>query len=218
MIRASQPIEGRQASTDDAVHVTSVLVSAFVGGDLGPWLVPNKTQRRRMYRPYFGMLTRHALEYGLVNITTDGKAVAVMFLRGGGRRVPEIPAYEHRMEQIFGDRVDRFRALDAATEANHPDDVEHLYVQFVAVNLDAQRRGYGSALLDHLHQLADRLGLPCYLESTGSGPTALYDRHGYQPRPSFRIAGDGPQLWPMWRPASNTTDRAGEPAAAAASR
>ncbi|GLZ01870.1 GNAT family N-acetyltransferase [Actinoplanes sp. NBRC 103695] len=200
MTRHDRLIEVRRATTQDATQVTAVLVAAFVNGDLGPWLVPNKRDRRRMYQPYFGMLVRHALEHGWVHITSDGKAVAVSYLRGGGQVIPEIPEYDRRLSRIFGGYAEGFRALDAAIEAHHPDDVEQCYVQFLAVNPDVQRRGRGSLLLDDLHEYADRLGLPCYLESTGAGPTALYDRHGYRPRPSFRIAAGGPELFPMWRP------------------
>ncbi|MEV6631909.1 GNAT family N-acetyltransferase [Actinoplanes sp. NPDC051470] len=203
MTRLDEPIVVRRATTGDATQVTAVLVAAFVNGDLGPWLVPTRRDRIRMYKPYFGMLTRHALKHGRVDITGDGKAVAVSYRRGSGLVVPEIVDYDYRLARIFGVHAEGFRDLDAALEEHHPDDVGHWYLQLLAVNPDVQRRGRGSALLDHLHQFTDRLGLPCYLESTGAGPTALYDRHGYQPQPPFRIGRSGPQVFPMWRPTAS---------------
>jgi GNAT superfamily N-acetyltransferase len=200
-----KPILIRRATNRDLDALAGVLAVAFGDrGDLREGLVPDKRDRRRMYPPYFRMLGAHALTYGWVDITTDSTAVAVSYLRGGGRQVPEIGDYDRRLERIFGAYADAFRELDTALDTHYPEEVEHCYLQLIAVHPDVQRSGYGSALLDHVHQRADALGLPCYLESTGAGPTALYDRHGYQIRPSFRITPGGAELTPMWRPTTGT--------------
>jgi GNAT superfamily N-acetyltransferase len=208
MLPSRTPIVVRRATVEDLEPVTDVLAAAFAEkGDLREGLVPDKRDRRRMYPPYFRMLTGHALKFGWIDVTTDGKAAVVSYLAGGPRAVPEIPGYDQQLGRIFGAYADAFRELDAALEAHHPVDVEHCYVQFVAVYPDMQRSGYGSALLDRLHERADALGLACYLESTGAGPTALYDRHGYQTRPAFRTRPGGAELTPMWRPHAATSVR-----------
>ena len=69
----------------------------------------------------------------------------------------------------------------------------------------------GSALLAHHHTALDATGTPAYLEATGSRNARLYARHGYRPRRSYRITGDGPTLHPMWlRPGGAVYPSGGE--------
>jgi len=201
MTDIAQPVAVRRASVQDLDRVADVLAKAFANGDKGSWLIPDGHVRSRLLRPWFTLLTKHALAYGHVHVTTDGEAVAVSFMRGGNQTVPDIPGYNAYVEQLFGTYASGFRALNEVTELHHPPDTKHHYLQFLGVLPHAQRRGRGSLLLDHLHQHADRRHLPCYLESTGTNQTALYARHGYQMQATFLIARGGPLLQPMWRPA-----------------
>ncbi|KAK2594702.1 hypothetical protein QQS21_007612 [Conoideocrella luteorostrata] len=55
----------------------------------------------------------------------------------------------------------------------------HVYLKLLHTDPKHQRRGAGSMLLKWGTSEADRLGLPCYLESSDEG-RILYERHGWQ--------------------------------------
>jgi ribosomal protein S18 acetylase RimI-like enzyme len=138
--------------------------------------------------------------------------------RGAGRsRCRAIAHYRRRLADIFGDEVDGFHALDAATEHHHPCGWAHHYLQHLAVHPDHQGRGLGSRLLTHHHTLLDEQGLPAYLEATGARTQDLYRRHGYHQYAEFALGAQAPVLYPMWRPPAPTLanpHRAGTPSPA----
>ncbi|PRY23981.1 GNAT family N-acetyltransferase [Pseudosporangium ferrugineum] len=193
----------RSATYDDAPAMAELLVEAFLHGDLGPWLIPHLHTRARVYRPYFALLTEQALDHGHVQISgdasTDLVAVAIWYPIAGGP--PPVAAdYDTRLADITGQYQHRFVALDDVMHRHHPYDAWHHYLAFLAVHPDRQHHGLGSTLLAHHHAELDATGTPSYLEATGSRNARLYARHGYRPRASYRIGGDGPALHPMWRP------------------
>jgi GNAT superfamily N-acetyltransferase len=192
----------RAADSDDAPAVAELMTEAFLHGDLAPWLIPHLDTRARIYRPYFALLTEQALDHGHVEVAGDGTgvaAVAIWYPIAGGP--PSAAAdYDTRLAEITGPYVHRFIALDDAMHRHHPHDTWHHYLAFLAVHPDRQQHGLGSALLAHHHAELDATGTPSYLQATGSRNARLYARHGYRPRPSYRVSGDGPALHPMWRP------------------
>ena len=195
----------RTADRDHAPAIAELLAEAFLHGDLAPWLIPHLDTRARIYPSYFALLTEQALDHGHVEVAGDGTgvtAVAIWYPIGGGPP-PAAPNYDTRLAAITGPYVHRFTALDDAMHRHHPYDTWHHYLAFLAVHPDRQHRGLGSALLGHYHTVLDDHATPAYLEATGSRNARLYARHGYRPRTAYRVHGDGPALYPMWRaPAS----------------
>jgi len=191
----------RDAKPDDLETVTDVLAEAFLHGDLGPWLIPHLDTRHKVYVPYFEMLAQHAIEYGHVEITDEAPAVAIWYTVAGGRQ-PAIHGYDTRLREITGKYYRRFVEMDRAMGEHHPRDQWHQYLAFLAVDPEHQGRGLGSALLKHHHAELDQAGTPSFLEATGTRNRHLYTRHGYLPRPTYRLSPDGPQLYPLWRPAA----------------
>lgn len=55
----------------------------------------------------------------------------------------------------------------------------HWYISILAVTPQAQGKGCGGALLRHIHKLADRDRVPCYLETTGDRNEQIYSKLGY---------------------------------------
>ena len=200
----------RNAEPADSSAVAELLAEAFLHGDLAAWLIPHLGTRDRIYRPYFALHTEHALTYGHVDLAGDGHAVAIWYDLNE-EPLPELPGYDQRLADITGPHVDRFRALDHAMSRHHPHRRPHHYLAFLAVHPDRQRHGHGSALLAHHHAQLDATGVPAYLEATGTRNRRLYVRHGYRPRPAYRITGDGPRLYPMWRPPMPADGNTGGP-------
>jgi GNAT superfamily N-acetyltransferase len=192
----------RTAGHDDAPKVAELLAEAFLHGDLGPWLIPHTDTRARIYRPYFALLTEQALHHGHVHVINDSDATlaaaAVWYPIAGGPP-PAADAYDIRLSCITGQYLHRFAALDDAMHRHHPYDTWHHYLALLAVHPDRQHHGLGSALLTHHHADLDATSTPAYLEATGLRNARLYARHGYRPRALYRVSGDGPALYPMWR-------------------
>lgn len=187
----------RRATPAETDTVAAVLAEAFLHGDLGPWLVLNVDMREKVYWPYFRLLAEGARAAGWIDVTDDVAAVALWY-PVGDRFDVEIPNYDTRLAQACGQHLDRFVVLDQVMHAHHPTGTPHHYLAHLGVHPDRQRQGLGSALLEHHHDQLDATGVPAYLEATSSRHGALYRRHGYLPRPGYRLP-KGPSLYPMWR-------------------
>jgi GNAT superfamily N-acetyltransferase len=100
-------------------------------------------------------------------------------------------------DQTFEDVSGVFEQMDEL----HPNE-EHWYLPLMGVDLVAQGRGLGSALLRHALKTCDSDGLPAYLEATSPRNRNLYARHGFDVVGIIQ-AGTSPPLWAMLRePAS----------------
>lgn len=196
MTRADVAI--RAAGPEQHEQLAELLADAFLDGDFAEWLVPDPSERARIYPPYFSLLLEPALKGGLIEVIGDGAAAAVWYPES--RNAPPEPEhYENRLAKICGAHTDRFLALDDALIHNHPTTLAADYCAFVAVHPSQQGQGLGTALLRHHHQDADQAGRICYLEATGTRNKKLYARHGYAPRRTFSLGSDGPTAYPMHR-------------------
>jgi GNAT superfamily N-acetyltransferase len=190
-------VQIRRAERCDAKAVADLLAGALWQTDVAHWLVPDRQERRRVYRAYFALFVPWFLDHGLVHYTEDGSGAA-MWARLDGRFDPAIVDYDLRLMEACGDATPRFLSLDEAMFRHHPDR-EHWYLAFLVVDPDRQRQGIGSYLLHHHQSELDDAGVPAYLEATCRRNAALYARHGYVDRPAFLIEQHGPPLYPMWR-------------------
>ena len=75
----------------------------------------------------------------------------------------------------------RMKAFEAGLEALHKAHASgpHLYVWGVGVNRLAQGQGVGGKLMRAVVSIADREGLPCYLETTGARNPKIYEKFGF---------------------------------------
>lgn len=186
----------RRADAGDAAQVAALIATAFSELRAVRYLVPEPGERHEIMTANFRILVDHAVEHGRIDLIDDAPAVAVWFPRTGP--VPEPPDYERRLAEVAGDRIERFRILDALFEKHHPGEPHH-HLAFLAVHPDHQGRGLGTALLRHHHH-AGLAGTPAYLEASSPRSRDLYARHGYRQREPFALP-DGTLFWPMWRPA-----------------
>ena len=72
------------------------------------------------------------------------------------------------------------------------------YLPLIGVDLVAQGRGLGSALLRHATATCDNDGRPAYLEATNPRNRDLYARHGFNVVDVIQ-AGTSPPMWAMLR-------------------
>lgn len=96
-------------------------------------------------------------------------------------------------DQILEDVNGLFEQMDAI----HPT-ADVWYLPLIGVDLVAQGRGLGSALLRHALATCDSDGLPAYLEATNPRNRELYARHGFNVVDVIQ-AGSSPPIWAMLR-------------------
>jgi ribosomal protein S18 acetylase RimI-like enzyme len=94
-----------------------------------------------------------------------------------------------RQAQVFGifERMGRY----------HPHE-PHWYLPLIGVDPRHQRRGHGSALLQHALAQCDRDHAPAYLESSNPANVPLYERHGFAVMDTIQV-GSSPPIFPMLR-------------------
>jgi ribosomal protein S18 acetylase RimI-like enzyme len=76
----------------------------------------------------------------------------------------------------------RMKAFDKAAKNLHKTAISgpHIYVSFVGVDPGAQGKGIGGRLMRAVSAIADQEKLPCYLETSGSRNTSIYEKYGYK--------------------------------------
>ena len=69
----------------------------------------------------------------------------------------------------------------------------------IGTDPSAQGKGIGGALIRQVTDRCDRIGLPCYLESSKDVNVPYYERFGFEVTGETRLGKDGPTIWFMWR-------------------
>lgn len=185
------------ADPEDAHHVASVIAEAFQHLKVAHWLIPRPDDRRPVLEANMMIMVEHALAgYGTVDITSDKSGVAVWF-HHDHEAPPEPLNYEERLAAACGEYTANFAHLDEKFAENHPHDMPHHHLAFMAVVPGEQRRGIGTALLKRHFDLYP--GVASYLEASCEESRALYLRHGWRDLSEpFRLPDETP-MWPMWR-------------------
>lgn len=206
MTSSNQAVTIRLATGGDADQITDVLVEAFLDTPDGPWLIPDRDERRAVYERFSRALVGFALEHGYVEVTDRIEAAAVWF--DYAYTPPDLAVYEPLRVAACGVHADRFRLLDDTFATHHPQ-YPHHYLAWLGVHPDRQCTGLGSALLRHRNERLDVAGLPAYLVATSSGARDLYTRHGYRlsPHMPFFLPDSGPPMWAMVRQPRRDGDR-----------
>jgi GNAT superfamily N-acetyltransferase len=194
--------------TVDAIEVIEVtdrqrgiasLTLAFSSDPVMRWLWPDP-RRYVTYWPRFaeafgGQAFDDGTAYGL----QDCMAVALWMRPGVGPDQDTVLGVmgESLDDQVLEDVNGLFEQMDEL----HPA-ADVWYLPLIGVDLVAQGRGLGSALLRHALATCDDDALPAYLEATNPRNRDLYARHGFKVVDVIH-AGASPPLWAMLRePAS----------------
>jgi GNAT superfamily N-acetyltransferase len=193
-----------RADASEAGQLADLIGGAFAELPPTEWLVPVAAERPRVLADTFRIHVDLAIKHGEVHVTTDRTGVAIWFPRN--QPLPEPEDYDSRLAEACGPWTDRFRALDALFEANHPAEPHH-HLAFLATRRDTRGQGVGSALLRHHHTYLDENALPAYLEASHPRSRDLYLRHGYELRGEPFEVPSGAPFWPMWRPAQAVASR-----------
>jgi GNAT superfamily N-acetyltransferase len=186
------------AATDRQLGIAS-LTLAFSCDPVMRWAWPDPgrylTHWPRFAEAFGGQAFYDGTAYGL----QDCLAVA-LWMRPGV--APDEETVMSVMSESLDDQIlNDINGLFEQMGELHPT-ADVWYLPLLGVDLVAQGRGLGSALLRHALATCDNDGLPAYLEATNPRNRDLYARHGFNVVDVIQ-AGTSPPLWAMLRePAS----------------
>jgi len=201
-------IEAIVAPYDERRHgeVVDVMTRAFAGDPLYRWMWPDDRRRPRGLAGFISMEVRLAAAAGRVDLAVDGAGrLLAAALWGLPRRYP-FPVLlgmvnTLRMAPRMGLRATRLLPRFLRVERAHPHE-PHYYLIAIGVAPDRQRSGVGATLIKSGIAVADREGVPVYLETFNPANPAYYRQLGFVDRESIddsRL----PPFWTMLRPAAS---------------
>ena len=186
--------------SDDAARVTSVITRSFLDDPLVNWIV--RQDRRRVQR--IARLVHTTVELfmpaGETSIERSGAGCALWVAPSASALSPWKTL---RLMGMLG-RVAGWRRLMAMAEFYRQ--FEQLapaqpayHLLYLAVAPEARGQGLATALMQPVLQRCDACGLPAYLENSRRVNLPLYERNGFTCTRTWRVAGNGPTLWCMYR-------------------
>ena len=205
------PAGVRRATAADVERCTDILARAF-HDDPGAVIFEPEPDRRRLVMPrFFRMFLLAGLAEGAEIVVPDGEVSGVASWFGPERHGPSDAAME---AAGMADVLAAFGPAAAARMAGMVGEIEdqharqmpepHFRLDFFVVDPDRQGAGVGSLLIAHGHAVADREGLPCYLETFTDANVRYYGRRGYVVTGTYRV-GDGIPVYAMVRPPSSAS-------------
>jgi ribosomal protein S18 acetylase RimI-like enzyme len=190
------------ANTADRAAIARTLALAFQNDPVFRWMVPNDDFRRRRLPMLFDVFFDIELGRGLILASADVEAVS--FWRSAGKAVTPFGDFLLRawpMITNFAPSLLRMLAVSGAIEAHLPKDRPFWYAHFVGVSPDAQRMGWGAALVRAGLDRARADGLPVYLETARPENVRFYQALGFRVTGEWDVPG-GPHFWSMLHAAS----------------
>lgn len=185
----------------DAPDVARLLARSFADDPVITWMFgdPDR-QRARIEQAFETWVRRLFLPKHAVVAHPSGHAVACWSPPARWRlTVTQQLRLLPSMASIFG--VGRLPTVLSGMQRmadRHPEEHAHWYLGFIGTDPEHQRRGFGSALLDHALDRCDRERVPAYLEASRPENVPFYERFGFRVHDELELP-DGPPVWGMWR-------------------
>jgi GNAT superfamily N-acetyltransferase len=170
-------------------------------------LFPDPGRRAEVLRVFFEATVRDAIPFGSVLAAREGERVdaTAVWLPPGAfpwtarRKLRATPAFT-RVLLAAPSSFPAFVRYGSIVERDHRHDASW-YLVVLSVRPEAQRRGFGSLLVEPVLERADREGVPCRLETSDPANVAYYHRFGFSVvEPALDVLRDGPSLIRMHRP------------------
>lgn len=184
---------------ENAVAAGHAAAAGFLDNEIWEWIVPNEERRGAMLRRHFPIIIRRVfLGHGTGWTSTDSNGACLWIPPENPRRT----AWQGLVEAVslvpgIVGGIRRGQRMEGLMNENHP--VEpHWYLETLSIAPEAQRKGYGSALLAPGLELCDEQQLPAYLETQREANVPYYRRFGWELTGKVALP-DSPPMWTMWR-------------------
>jgi GNAT superfamily N-acetyltransferase len=192
----------RVANAADRDAIVDTISVAFHDDPVWSWAFPDAAQRPAQFRRWWPLFVESAVPHGFTWIADDAATIAMWT----PPNLPELTDVAEAsipglLDELLGERAPVVLTALLQFEDAHPHDEPHYYLGFVATHDDYRGNGLGEQLLAQNLERIDAEHLPAYLESSNPKNLTRYGRLGFEPRDEFALAGDGPVVTTMWRPA-----------------
>lgn len=192
----------RPATADDIPELAGAIARAFSNDPPMSWVFRDEGTRVQRLEALFGAALRELfVPNGHAFTTADLRGAALWEAPGEWRTPDEVT--ERIAGSVAGvflpEELDRFLTYIGTLEDRHPDEPEHWYLAVLAVDLDRQGQGIGSACMGPMLERIRAEGAAAYLESSNERNVPLYERHGFRVTDVVDLPDDGPPVYLMWR-------------------
>ncbi len=182
-----------------------MLGRAFFDNPMALFLLPDAATRARPLTWMFDRTTRYGLLFGEVYTTADSVDGAAIWLPPDSppmTRETLTAAGMMEMPQAMGQEAFQRlmlmkRHFDGLRQRDAPE--RHWYLWTLGVDPLQQGQGVGGALMQPVFAVADREGLPCYLEADKAKNVPFYQRHAFQVVEEGDLPNSGFHYWTMKR-------------------
>jgi ribosomal protein S18 acetylase RimI-like enzyme len=179
----------------DAEEAVAVIVLSFSTDPAARWTYPDPRQFLIHFPEVVRALGGKAFAHGTGHHVSDFAGAALWL-------PPGVHPDEEALRTVIRRSVaaERQAAVFAVFEQMgryHPSE-PHWYLPLIGVDPLHQRKGHGSALLQHALLQCDRDHVPAYLESSNPANIPLYERHGFEVLATIQV-GSSPPIVPMLR-------------------
>jgi GNAT superfamily N-acetyltransferase len=183
----------RRASPDDRSGVVANVAAAFAQDPAWAFILGEEYER--LVAGFAGALFDVRAVSGSVWVSDDLAAVAMWDppeRSDAAARCSERvwAGYRAFAGEAAFDRLQRYNAAVAGASAHDP----HWYLGVLATEPSRQRQGLASAVLRPGIEEAERLGLPCCLETSTAANRRFYERRGFTQTTDVVLPG-GPATW-----------------------
>ena len=199
---ATRPIE-----TKEVPEAVGILARAFEADDMFRFVLPDASTRVAWLRFVMGALVALNQPHGLM-LTNDGERMqAVITLSPPGTYALSYGRLARYLldprswragapSPRFVTKTLRLLALIDRLHMKEP----HYYVECLGVDPDHQGKGLGRSLLEPVLAMADRDGVPTYLETSKPSNLSFYRAFGFDVTNEVSLSGGYPPLWTLVRP------------------
>jgi ribosomal protein S18 acetylase RimI-like enzyme len=183
------------------------LAKAFQDYPLIVFFNPYAPTRLQKQTKAFQSAVRYGIEHGEVYTVSEKlEGIAIWFLSSG-----KLPLFKRRisLRQLFTTLLaDKEQMRRVHAFSDYADEVRrrlvpgrHWYLQILGVDPAYQGKELASRLLKPMLAMADKQGLPCFLETQARKNIALYEHFGFRVAEEGVIPGSGVPSWAMVRDA-----------------
>ncbi|HEV2600057.1 GNAT family N-acetyltransferase [Sphingopyxis sp.] len=180
--------------------VAETLAQAFQTDPALSWILPDPDHRARALRSLFRTLVPADVRAGVALRASGDEAAALWRAPGQAHSgMFEFLRTVVPLVATFGATLPRGLKVQGSIDAHRPKG-RFWYLHYVGVRPGHQGKGHGGRIIRAQTGVADRDGLPCWLETATPENVPLYQRLGFVTEVEWDVPG-GPHFWGMMRPA-----------------
>jgi GNAT superfamily N-acetyltransferase len=193
-------VEISNAGQDRLGALAAVFGRAFVDDPMMRWPMGVEQKPVERFSRCYALFLELVLEMGLVWEAGTGIGAAVWIPPGTFEGWGDHPWNQERIHKLTDDGGRRYDSFWRWVDSESPS--EPLWqLDSIAVEPEAQGRGYGSTLIRHGLAMAAGDGVGAFLSTGNERNVLIYQRCGFRLLKDIQASGGGPRIWFMrWDP------------------